>query len=68
MKKSMEALIHHLNFSEGYRVPAGQIYSAVEARKGELAFTLFLMDPEIDKIRAPGFAHLQTLDHLSKGT
>ena len=71
MKKSMEALIHHFKlFTEGYRVPAGQVYSAVEAPKGE--FGVYLVSdgsskPYRCKIRAPGFAHLQTLDHLSKG-
>ena len=71
MKKSMEALIHHFKlFTEGYRVPEGQIYSAVEAPKGE--FGVFLVSdgsskPYRCKIRAPGFAHLQTLDELSKG-
>ncbi len=71
MKKSMEALIHHFKlFTEGYRVPSGQVYSAVEAPKGE--FGVYLVSdgsskPYRCKIRAPGFAHLQTLDHLSKG-
>jgi NADH-quinone oxidoreductase subunit D len=71
MKKSMEALIHHFKlFTEGYRVPAGQVYSAVEAPKGE--FGVYLVSdgsskPYRCKIRAPGFAHLQTLDFLSKG-
>ena len=71
IKQSMEALIHHFKlFTEGYRVPAGQVYSAVEAPKGE--FGVYLVSdgsskPYRCKIRAPGFAHLQTLDHLSKG-
>ncbi len=71
MKKSMEALIHHFKlFTEGYRVPEGQIYTAVEAPKGE--FGVYLVSdgsskPYRCKIRAPGFAHLQTLDQLSKG-
>ncbi len=71
MKKSMEALIHHFKlFTEGYRVPAGQIYTAVEAPKGE--FGVYLVSdgsskPYRCKIRAPGFAHLQILDELSKG-
>ena len=71
MKGSMEALIHHFKlFTEGYRVPAGQVYTAVEAPKGE--FGVYLVSdgsskPYRCKIRAPGFAHLQTLDHLSKG-
>ena len=71
MKQSMEALIHHFKlFTEGYRVPEGQTYNAVEAPKGE--FGVFLVSdgsskPYRCKIRAPGFAHLQTLDFLSKG-
>ena len=71
MKKSMEALIHHFKlFTEGYRVPLGQIYKAVEAPKGE--FGVFLVSdgsskPYRCKIRAPGFAHLQTLEELSRG-
>ena len=71
MKKSMESLIHHFKlFTEGYRVPAGETYCAVEAPKGE--FGVFLVSdgsskPYRCKIRAPGFAHLQTLNHLSRG-
>ena len=71
MKQSMESLIHHFKlFTEGYRVPEGQTYNAVEAPKGE--FGVFLVSdgsnkPYRCKIRAPGFAHLQTLDFLSKG-
>jgi len=71
MKKSMESLIHHFKlFTEGYRVPKGETYIAVEAPKGE--FGVFLVSdgsskPYRCKIRAPGFAHLQALDHLSKG-
>jgi|TARA_B110000263_G_C15193542_1_gene457197 NADH-quinone oxidoreductase subunit D len=71
MKKSMESLIHHFKlFTEGYRVPSGETYCAVEAPKGE--FGVFLVSdgsskPYRCKIRAPGFAHLQTLNHLSKG-
>ena len=71
MKKSMESLIHHFKlFTEGYRVPAGETYCAVEAPKGE--FGVFLVSdgtskPYRCKIRAPGFAHLQTIDYLSKG-
>ena len=71
MKHSMESLIHHFKlFTEGYRVPEGQTYKAVEAPKGE--FGVFLVSdgsskPYRCKIRAPGFAHLQTLDFLSKG-
>jgi len=71
MKHSMEALIHHFKlFTEGYHVPAGETYSVVEAPKGE--FGVFLISdgsnkPYRCKIRAPGFAHLQALDLLSKG-
>ncbi|MBL1234885.1 MAG: NADH-quinone oxidoreductase subunit D [Rhodobiaceae bacterium] len=71
MKRSMEALIHHFKlYTEGYKVPAGQVYAAVEAPKGE--FGVFLVSdgsnkPYRCKIRAPGFAHLQTMDHFCKG-
>ena len=71
IKKSMEALIHHFKlFTEGYRVPKGETYLAVEAPKGE--FGVFLVSdgtnkPYRCKLRAPGFAHLQTLDFLCKG-
>ena len=71
MKQSMEALIHHFKlFTEGMRVPAGETYTAVEAPKGE--FGVFLIadgtnKPYRCKIRAPGFAHLQAMDFLSKG-
>ena len=71
MKQSMEALIHHFKlFTEGFRVPAGETYTAVEAPKGE--FGVYLVSdgtnkPYRCKIRAPGFAHLQAIDFLSKG-
>ncbi len=71
MKHSMEALIHHFKlFTEGYHVPAGETYTAVEAPKGE--FGVYLISdgtnkPYRCKIRAPGFAHLQALELLSKG-
>lgn len=71
MKQSMEALINHFKlYSEGYHVPAGEVYAAVEAPKGE--FGVFLVSdgtnrPYKCKIRAPGFAHLQGLDFMSKG-
>lgn len=71
MKTSMEALIHHFKlYTEGFRVPAGEVYAAVEAPKGE--FGVYLVadgsgKPYRCKIRAPGFAHLQAMDHLSKG-
>jgi NADH-quinone oxidoreductase subunit D len=71
MKRSMEALIHHFKlYTEGYRVPAGEVYSAVEAPKGE--FGVYLVSdgsnkPYRCKLRAPGFAHLQAMDFLCKG-
>ena len=71
LKNSMEALIHHFKlFSEGYRVPKGEIYTAVEAPKGE--FGVYLISdgsnkPYKCKIRAPGFSHLQAMDYLMKG-
>jgi NADH-quinone oxidoreductase subunit D len=71
MKQSMEALIHHFKlYTEGYRVPAGETYTAVEAPKGE--FGVYLVadgtnKPYRCKIRAPGFAFLQATDFLSKG-
>ncbi len=71
MRQSMEALIHHFKlFTEGIRVPKGETYTVVEAPKGE--FGVYLVSdgsnkPYRCKIRAPGFAHLQAMDHLSKG-
>ena len=71
MKRSMEALIHHFKlYSEGYHVPAGATYAAVEAPKGE--FGIYMVadgsnKPYRCKIRAPGFAHLQAMEVLSKG-
>ncbi|MSP81554.1 MAG: NADH-quinone oxidoreductase subunit D [Alphaproteobacteria bacterium] len=71
MKRSMEALIHHFKlYTEGYHVPAGETYAAVEAPKGE--FGVYLVSDGSNKpyrcrIRAPGFAHLQGLDFMSKG-
>ncbi len=71
MKRSMEALIHHFKlYTEGYHVPAGEIYAAVEAPKGE--FGVYLVSdgtnrPYRCKIRAPSFAHLQGLDFQTKG-
>ena len=70
MKGSMEALIHHFKlYTEGYHVPPGEIYRAVEAPKGE--FGVYLVadgsnKPYRCKIRAPGYAHLQALDYLSR--
>ena len=71
LKNSMEALIHHFKlFTEGYRVPKGNVYTAVEAPKGE--FGVYLISdgsnkPYRCKIRAPGFSHLQAMDYLIKG-
>jgi NADH-quinone oxidoreductase subunit D len=71
MKRSMEALIHHFKlYTEGYHVPAGEVYAAVEAPKGE--FGVYLVSdgtnkPYRCKIRAPGFAHLQAMDFLNRG-
>ena len=71
MKRSMEALIHHFKlYTEGYHVPAGEVYAAVEAPKGEFGVYLVstgLNKPYKCKIRAPGFAHLQAMDWLCKG-
>ena len=71
MKSSMEALIHHFKlYSEGFHVPPGEIYAAVEAPKGE--FGVYLVAdgtnrPYKAKIRAPGYPHLQAMDHLCGG-
>jgi NADH-quinone oxidoreductase subunit D len=71
MKQSMEALIHHFKlYTEGFHVPAGETYTAVEAPKGE--FGVYLVSdgtnkPYRCKIRAPGFAHLQAMEFCSKG-
>lgn len=71
MKRSMEALIHHFKlFTEGFHVPAGEVYAAVEAPKGE--FGVYLVSdgtnkPYRCKIRAPGFAHLQAMDFMNRG-
>lgn len=71
MKNSMEALIHHFKlYTEGYHVPAGETYTAVEAPKGE--FGVYLVSDGSNKpyrchIRAPGFAHLSAMDFMSKG-
>ena len=71
LKESMEALIHHFKlFTEGYRVDEDEIYTAVEAPKGE--FGVYLISdgsnkPYKCKIRAPGFSHLQAMDYLIKG-
>ena len=71
MKQSMEALIHHFKlYSEGYSVPAGDTYTAVEAPKGE--FGVYLVSNGTNRpyrcgIRAPGFAHLSALNMMGKG-
>ena len=71
MKSNMEELIHHFKlFSEGMRVPPGEAYAAVEHPKGE--FGIYIVSdgankPYRLKIRAPGFAHLQSLDEMSRG-
>ncbi|MET0257976.1 MAG: NADH-quinone oxidoreductase subunit D [Methylobacterium sp.] len=70
MKRSMEALIHHFKlYTEGFHVPEGEIYAAVEAPKGE--FGVYLVadgtnKPYRCKIKAPGFAHLQAMDFLCR--
>ena len=71
MKRSMEALIHHFKlYTEGFHVPEGEVYAAVEAPKGE--FGVYLVSdgsnkPYRCKIRAPGFAHLQAMDFMNRG-
>lgn len=71
MKQSMEALIHHFKlYTEGYKVPEGETYTAVEAPKGE--FGVYLVSdgtnkPYRCKIKAPGFSFLQATDYLGKG-
>ncbi|WP_023507873.1 NADH dehydrogenase (quinone) subunit D [Rickettsia monacensis] len=71
MKESMEAMIHHFKlYTEGYEVPAGETYKAVEAPKGEFGVYLYSTGnnrPYRCRIKAPGFAHLQGLDFMSKG-
>jgi len=71
MKTSMESLIHHFKlYTEGFHVPAGEVYAAVEAPKGE--FGVYLVadgtnKPYRSKIRAPGYLHLQAMDHMATG-
>jgi NADH-quinone oxidoreductase subunit D len=71
MKHSMESLIHHFKlFTEGYHVPAGEFYQAVEAPKGE--FGVYLVSDGTNRpyrchIRSPGFVHLAALDMMSRG-
>ncbi|MGB0499486.1 MAG: NADH-quinone oxidoreductase subunit D, partial [Rubricella sp.] len=71
MKTSMEALIHHFKlYTEGFHVPQGEVYAAVEAPKGE--FGVYLVadgtnKPYRAKLRAPGYPHLASMDHLCRG-
>jgi NADH-quinone oxidoreductase subunit D len=71
MKRSMEALIHHFKlYTEGYHVPAGEVYAAVEAPKGE--FGVYLVSDGTNKayrckIRAPSYSHLQAMDWMCRG-
>lgn len=71
LKQSMESLIHHfMHYAQGFSVPAGETYTASEAPKGE--FGVYLVSngtnrPYRCKIKAPGFAHLQAIDFMSKG-
>ncbi|WP_029040019.1 NADH-quinone oxidoreductase subunit D [Cucumibacter marinus] len=71
MKRSMEGLIHHFKlYTEGYKVPEGEVYACVEAPKGE--FGVYVVSdgtnkPYRCKLRAPGFAHLQAMDFMCRG-
>ena len=71
MKRSMEALIHHFKlYTEGFKPPAGEVYAAVEAPKGE--FGVYLISdgtnkPYRVKLRAPGYPHLAAMDFMSRG-
>jgi len=71
MKQSMEALIHHFKlYTEGFHVPEGEVYASVEAPKGE--FGVYLVadgtnKPYRAKLRAPGYLHLQAMDHIAGG-
>jgi len=71
MKTNMESLIHHFKlYTEGFHVPAGEVYAAVEAPKGE--FGVYLVSdgtnkPYRAKIRAPSYLHLQAMDHMATG-
>ncbi len=71
MKRSMEALIHHFKlYTEGYHLPAGEVYAAVEAPKGE--FGVYLVSDGSNKsyrckFRAPSYLHLQAMDFLCRG-
>ena len=71
MKRDMESLIHHFKlYTEGFKVPVGEVYAAVEAPKGE--FGVYMVSdgtnkPYRAKLRAPGFLHLQSIDWMAKG-
>ncbi|WP_299358471.1 NADH-quinone oxidoreductase subunit D [uncultured Paracoccus sp.] len=71
MKRDMESLIHHFKlYTEGFKVPAGEVYAAVEAPKGE--FGVYMVSdgtnkPYRAKLRAPGYLHLQSIDWLTRG-
>ncbi|MBW7922779.1 MAG: NADH-quinone oxidoreductase subunit D [Rubellimicrobium sp.] len=71
MKTSMEALIHHFKlYTEGFHVPAGEVYAAVEAPKGEFGVYMIADGtnrPYRAKLRAPGFPHLQAMDYICRG-
>ncbi len=71
MKEDMESMIHHFKlFTEGYTVPAGEVYTAVEAPKGEFGVYMISDDsnkPFRLKIRAPGFAHLSAMNDMVQG-
>jgi len=71
MKTSMEALIHHFKlYTEGFHVPAGEAYAAVEAPKGEFGVYMIADGtnrPYRAKLRAPGFLHLQAMDYICRG-
>lgn len=71
MKRDMESLIHHFKlYTEGFKVPAGEVYAAVEAPKGE--FGVYMVSdgtnkPYRAKLRAPGFLHMQSMDWMTRG-
>jgi NADH-quinone oxidoreductase subunit D len=71
MKNSMEAMIHHFKlYTEGYNVPTGEVYACVEAPKGEFGVYIYAdgtNKPYRCRIKAPGFAHLQGLDFMTRG-
>ena len=70
MKRSMESLIHHFKlYTEGFKVPEGEVYAAVEAPKGEFGVHLVSdggNKPYRCRIRAPGLAHLQAMDFMCR--